>query len=164
VKARIKNTIYSIKESTNGTKTSINGTDFRISSLKFENNKCVLEVNGRIFICDFILGSNNIEIQNNDLGSFTVEFPSDALLSAEKLAELSAAKSGSGKVKALMPGLVSKIMIQNGQEVQEGESLFILEAMKMENVVLSTSNGIISSINVAEGSTVSKGDLIMEIE
>jgi pyruvate carboxylase len=69
----------------------------------------------------------------------------------------------SGDIKAPMPGLVLKVLVEEGQEVHEETPLFILEAMKMENVIKSHGEGVVQSINVPEGTKVEKGQLIIQI-
>ncbi len=67
-------------------------------------------------------------------------------------------------VKAPMPGLVLSIDAKAGQEVQKGDPLLILEAMKMENVIKAPGDGIIKSIEVEKGQPVEKGQLLIEME
>ena len=67
-------------------------------------------------------------------------------------------------LKAPMPGLVLKLEVKEGQEVKENDSLLILEAMKMENVMVSPRNGIIKSISVNQGDAIEKGQLLIEFE
>ena len=67
-------------------------------------------------------------------------------------------------IKAPMPGLILEISVQVGQEVQEGDNLLILEAMKMENSFDSPRAGIIKSIAVEKGQAVDKGQLLIEFE
>lgn len=75
---------------------------------------------------------------------------------------------GAGKqvnsIKAPMPGLILTLNVEVGQEVQEGDSLLILEAMKMENNFASPRAGIIKSILVEKGQAVDKGQLLIEFE
>ncbi len=75
---------------------------------------------------------------------------------------------GAGKqvnaIKAPMPGLILSINVEVGQEVQENDSLLILEAMKMENNFNSPRAGIIKSILVEKGQAVDKGQLLIEFE
>jgi biotin carboxyl carrier protein len=66
-------------------------------------------------------------------------------------------------VKAPMPGLVIKILVQPGQEVPRGEGLLILEAMKMENEMKADRTGVVDSIMVAEGSAVEMGQPLIRI-
>jgi biotin carboxyl carrier protein len=64
-------------------------------------------------------------------------------------------------LKAPMPGLVLEISVEVGQEVAKGETLLILEAMKMENVIKSPTDGVIKSIAVNKTDTVEKNQLIL---
>jgi acetyl/propionyl-CoA carboxylase alpha subunit len=73
-------------------------------------------------------------------------------------------ESHKSEFKAPMPGLVLKIKKQKGDYVKIGEPLIILEAMKMENELRSTSEGTITSINVTEGNSVEKNSIILTIE
>ena len=67
-------------------------------------------------------------------------------------------------VKAPMPGLVLQITATLGQDVQKGDTLLILEAMKMENVIKATGEGRVKSIAVQQGAAVEKGQLLIEFE
>ncbi len=67
-------------------------------------------------------------------------------------------------VKSPMPGLVLHIMVEAGQEVAKGETLLILEAMKMENAIKAPADAVIKSINVVKGAAVDKGQLLIEME
>lgn len=67
-------------------------------------------------------------------------------------------------VKAPMPGLVFKMHAKIGDSISKGDSLLILEAMKMENVLKSSGEGIIKNIKVSEGEAVEKGQILIELE
>jgi biotin carboxyl carrier protein len=67
-------------------------------------------------------------------------------------------------VKAPMPGLVLGIKKKVGDSVELGESLIVLEAMKMENDIRSPASGIIKEIFSKEGASVEKGESILKIE
>ena len=67
-------------------------------------------------------------------------------------------------IKAPMPGLILEINVSVGQQVNEGDNLLILEAMKMENSFASPRTGTIKSIAVAKGDSVNKGQLLIEFE
>jgi biotin carboxyl carrier protein len=83
---------------------------------------------------------------------------------AAKLSELKTAVSHKMERKAAMPGLVLKIKKQAGDSVSQGETVMILEAMKMENDVRAQVSGKIKSINVKEGMAVEKGYTLFTIE
>ena len=62
-----------------------------------------------------------------------------------------------------MPGLIVKILTQEGAEVKQGDKLIIVEAMKMENALASTVSGFVKKIHVKEGVPVEKDALLIEI-
>jgi biotin carboxyl carrier protein len=72
--------------------------------------------------------------------------------------------SHAGEVHALIPGLVGKLFVKQGDIVGVGQKLLILEAMKMENEIDSPIAGLIENIHLKSGDRVQKGDLIMEIK
>ncbi|MCV2869477.1 acetyl/propionyl/methylcrotonyl-CoA carboxylase subunit alpha [Defluviimonas sp. WL0002] len=63
-----------------------------------------------------------------------------------------------------MPGLVVKISVEEGQEVQEGQALATVEAMKMENILRAERKGVVRKINAAAGASLKVDDVIMEFE
>jgi len=63
-----------------------------------------------------------------------------------------------------MPGLIVKISVAEGQEVQEGQALATVEAMKMENILKAERKGIVKKINAAPGVSLKVDDVIMEFE
>jgi acetyl/propionyl-CoA carboxylase alpha subunit len=71
---------------------------------------------------------------------------------------------GSTMVRAPMPGLVKAVHLAEGGVVQRGESIVVLEAMKMENILRAPATGIVRRISVAPGVTVEKGDVLCTIE
>lgn len=66
------------------------------------------------------------------------------------------------EIKAPMPGLVLNVMVEEGQEVKKGESLLVLEAMKMENVIKSPAEGLVKKILIQKGDKVEKNELLIQ--
>ena len=66
-------------------------------------------------------------------------------------------------IKAPMPGLVSRYIVSVGESVQAGDTLVILEAMKMENSLPAPEAGVVRDLPVKVGTTVKKGDILAEI-
>ncbi|MEZ4984576.1 MAG: acetyl-CoA carboxylase biotin carboxyl carrier protein subunit [Saprospiraceae bacterium] len=67
-------------------------------------------------------------------------------------------------INAPMPGLVLKIMVEPGQAVEPGQTLLILEAMKMENVIKAVASGVVETVKVSQGAAVEKGQLLVQME
>ncbi len=63
-----------------------------------------------------------------------------------------------------MPGLIVKVDVKEGQDVQEGQALCTVEAMKMENILRAERKGVVSKINAAAGDSLAVDDVIMEFE
>ncbi|MCE2397612.1 MAG: biotin/lipoyl-binding protein [Gemmatimonadetes bacterium] len=63
-----------------------------------------------------------------------------------------------------MPGLVVRIEVKEGDEVEEGEALLIVEAMKMENELRATAAARVARVPVRPGQAVEKGQLLVEFE
>lgn len=72
-------------------------------------------------------------------------------------------QTGDGRVKAPIPGLVTQVMIGVGDEVETGQPLLVLEAMKMQNEIRAPRSGVISSVEVAPGQGVTLHQLLVEI-
>jgi biotin carboxyl carrier protein len=73
-------------------------------------------------------------------------------------------KASQGGLLTQMPGKVVKIMVKMGEKVKNGQTLVILEAMKMENEIKCTSDGVIKAIHVSEGQALEQGVLMLEVE
>lgn len=83
---------------------------------------------------------------------------------AAKLSELKSTATHKMETKAPMPGMVIKIKKNVGDIVSQGESIMILEAMKMENDLRAQVSGKIKSISVKEGMAVEKGNVLFTLE
>ena len=69
-----------------------------------------------------------------------------------------------GGLKTQMPGKVIKIPVEVGTEVNKGETVIVLEAMKMENEIKASYDGVVKEIYVKEGQALDNGVLMMELE
>jgi len=75
-----------------------------------------------------------------------------------------AAQTGTGAVLAVMPGKIIQVLVEAGQEVQEGDPVCVLEAMKMENEIRAHQGGVVRAVHVRSGDDVEKDQLLVEIE
>lgn len=79
-------------------------------------------------------------------------------------ARTSASASGPVEVKATLPGLIVAVETSTGSEVEAGDPLLTIEAMKMQNEVRAPRAGRVTSVAVAAGETVATGQLLLRIE
>jgi acetyl/propionyl-CoA carboxylase alpha subunit len=96
---------------------------------------------------------------NTNTYHFSIEDQYDELLHKMGIDMLHAGTVS--ELKAPMPGLVLKILVEEGQEVKKGDNLLILEAMKMENIIKSPADVTIGSLKVKPGSKVEKNQVII---
>lgn len=72
--------------------------------------------------------------------------------------------SRDGRIKAPIPGIIMRILVSEGQQVSAGQSVVVLEAMKMENEVRAPRAGVVRKLNVTPGQGVMLNELLAEIE
>jgi len=72
-------------------------------------------------------------------------------------------KEGESRVTAPVPGLVARVLVQPGDHVESGQTLLVLEAMKMENEIRAPRSGVVSRLNVHPGQSVTLRELLAEI-
>ena len=111
---------------------------------------------------DVNLPSKTVRLKLNGK-SFQVEISGMLDQMIESLGLDSLEEDHGGEIHSPMPGLVLDVVVKEGDEVKEGDSLLILEAMKMENVIKAPANGTIASIQVTKNQSVEKGELLLEL-
>ncbi len=130
-----------------------------IEAMKMEND-IVAEGDGTIKSVKVTLGQNVIQ------GDILVEFEGAANEPAPAAPQASAPKTapGSKTVVAPLPGTVKRITVKEGQEVKRGETVVIVEAMKMENNIAAETNGKVKAIFVRPDQQVNQGEALIELE
>jgi len=68
------------------------------------------------------------------------------------------------KIYSQIPGTVIKVYVEEGQKVNEGDLMMVLEAMKMKNKILFTQNGVVKKIYVSENEKIPKNHLMIELK
>jgi biotin carboxyl carrier protein len=74
------------------------------------------------------------------------------------------AAAGAGAVLAIMPGKIIRVLVEVGQQVQDGQPVCVLEAMKMENELHAHQSGAVQAVHVKPGDDVEKDQVLVEIE
>lgn len=124
-------------------------------------------------VCQLHLdGRSHMYVVRRDGDDWSVGWAGDLMSVAvedERTRELKQLTGGSdgrkqgGVVKAPMPGLVVRVAVEEGQEIGQGASVVVLEAMKMENEIAAPVGGIVKSVNVKPGQAVEKGAVLVEV-
>jgi biotin carboxyl carrier protein len=96
---------------------------------------------------------------NNHIYTLSAKDQFDVLLDKMGLSNLMSAKVS--EIKAPMPGLVLKVLVDEGAEIKKGDNLFVLEAMKMENIIKAPADVTVKTIKIKPGDKVEKGQILI---
>ena len=148
-------------------KYTINGAQFDVTIDSIVGSKAKVEVNGIPFEVE-MQGSSLVEEALPTVSTEAAAAPAApaAAPAAEPAAPAAAAKSGPGAgapVKAPLPGVVTTILVKEGQGVKKGETVLVLEAMKMENNITAEADGTVTGICVSAGDSVMEGTTLITI-
>lgn len=142
-------------------KYKVNGAQFDVTIDSIVGNMAKVEVNGIPFEVE-MQGSSLVE--ENLPTQAAAEAGAPAPTPAAPAAAAPAAGPGAGTpVKAPLPGVVTKICVAVGQAVKKGDTVLVLEAMKMENNITAESDGAVTGICVAAGDSVMEGSVLLTI-
>jgi len=112
-------------------------------------------------VVNFNSAEKTAEIKvNNNVYLVTAKDQFDVLLDKLGLSNLNAAKISD--IKAPMPGMVLKVFVAEGMEIKKGDNLFILEAMKMENIIKAPADVVVKKVKIKPGDKVEKGQILMQ--
>ena len=97
---------------------------------------------------------------NGNIYQISIEDQFDVLLKQLGLDNLAANKVS--EIKAPMPGLVLKVLVEENAEVKKGDNLLVLEAMKMENILKSSTDGTVKKVLIKQGDKVEKNQILVQ--
>jgi biotin carboxyl carrier protein len=121
-------------------------------------DEILLNIDGKVYNTIICSNTSSYSICVNGK-SFDIEKKS-----ASQILSGSAAKKQKRDVRTSMPGKIVEILLEEGTEVDEGQAVLILEAMKMQNEIKSPQNGKITRINPKPGDSVETGALLFTVE
>ena len=125
------------------------------------------DVNEESSVANVVVNGTPYEVEIQGAKVSTIKKAQAAAPSADAAQAVSAARPAAGpgvKVTAPLPGTVVGVKVGVGDKVTAGQTLIVLEAMKMENNIDAVQGGTVKSINTQAGATVMEGDLLMVIE
>jgi biotin carboxyl carrier protein len=129
----------------------IRGTQYNVDIKDIQKNDVKIEVNGTPY---------HITLEQEVTTNKTPTIVRRRLPLEEKPETIQHSLS---TIKAPLPGSIFKLMVNEGDEAKKGDTLLIMEAMKMENNILAEEDGTVKSIKVKEGDTVLQNDILIEL-
>ncbi|MBW6513146.1 MAG: biotin/lipoyl-binding protein [Candidatus Syntrophosphaera sp.] len=132
----------------------IGGQRYEAQVLEYSSDHAKININGTDYL---------IQIEDDTQSQIPV------LPQQEKAVPLAAAFSSgfsadTGEIRAPLPGVISSLRVQEGDAVKKGQTILVLEAMKMESEIAAPVDCVIGSIHVKEHAPVQEGDLLMTLE
>ena len=129
-------------------------------------------VYGQNGVLSLLLGGKSYEVKQETVGAETNVVVGHERFNAlvrdprsfRSRSRVGAAEQGVMKIKAPMPGKVVRVLAGVGTQVELGQSVIVIEAMKMQNELKAPKSGMVKKINVAEGAAVDAGQALAEVE
>ena len=135
-------------------KLKINGNDYNVVINDVQESVASIEVNGSNYKVEFekpIVKPTAIKVVKTATAAPAVS------AAAPKPAAAPAPTAGGTTVSSPLPGVILDVCVKEGDTVKNGQKIMVLEAMKMENVIEATADGVIKSIKVNKGDSVMEG-------
>jgi biotin carboxyl carrier protein len=145
-----------------------------------EQWKCMLDgreipvdvIYGQNGVLSLLLGGRSYEAKQETVGGETNVVVGHERFNASvrdprslrSRSRVGATEPGVMQIKAPMPGKVVRILAAVGDKVEAGQSVIVIEAMKMQNELKAPKNGAVKKIKVAEGAAVEAGQALAEVE
>ncbi len=164
IKAAVKNNSYQIDF--NKEEVIVDGQEFDLDLVELSEGKYHIISDHKSYSVELVSldrAKKLVSVKvNNHVYEVVLKDKMDELLEKLGMDNLSEAKTED--LKAPMPGLILEIAVERGQPIVKGDKLLILEAMKMENVIKATSDGIVEDIKVKVGNSVENGQILIAFE
>jgi biotin carboxyl carrier protein len=138
-------------------KYTINGNQYAVAIGEVEDTTATVIVNGEEYKVEW-------EAEAEPEKKVVVRKPAAEAPAAESAENSSAAVNTNNAVKAPLPGVITSIEVNVGDEVKAGDTLLVLEAMKMANNIEAEKDGKVTAICVKAGQTVMEDDALVVIE
>ncbi|MDR1881280.1 MAG: biotin/lipoyl-binding protein [Prevotella sp.] len=134
-------------------KYKINGKEYEVAVNKVEDTLAEVEVNGSSYRVE-------LEKKEEEVAAPKIQ---RSVASSSSAGDSRPAGGASGSVKSPLPGIIIDVMVNAGDEVKKGQTVVMLEAMKMENAIQAPQDGKVTEIKVAKGDSVLEGVVLLVI-
>ena len=134
-------------------KYKIKGAEYSVKINEVEGNMAKVEVNGIAYDVRY-------ESKNVATSPLTRKVAGPV---APQVQLQQPTQSSATTIKAPLPGTISSINVKVGDEVKRGDTLLVMEAMKMDNNIMASSNGVVKAIHVTVGQSVSQDDVLVDL-
>lgn len=139
----------------------VNGVDYEVEIEEIEGTTAKVTVNGKAFEVEL---KEPVKATTSKPAKVVTPVAAAAPAAAPAPASKPAAVTGEGaKVTAPLPGTITEVKVAVGQAVKAGETVIILEAMKMQNNIEAENSGTVTSILVGQGDAVMEGATLITI-
>lgn len=136
----------------------VNGNDYTVKIKNVEDKLVSLTVNDVLY---------EVEVEGlatNPTRMSTKEVQTPVLQSSEPVVKPVVTSGTAHPLRSPLPGVVLELLVKEGDSVKTGQTLLILEAMKMENNIGADRDGVIEKINAHKGDAVLEGDVLLTIK
>lgn len=147
---------------------TLGGRDVALELIEAKTDSLTLAVDNQVGFYEFhkLKGRINEVMHGNRLYSLRLLNPQQDALE-KLLEEFGAGLGGTAtetKITAPMPGKILGVSVAAGERIELGQVVLVLEAMKMENEISSTVEGVVKELRIKVGDTVNTGDVLLEVE
>ena len=142
----------------NDIQVELNGHTYQVAVEFLNSEEILLNIDGKIYNAIICPSNSAFRVCVNGL-SFDIQKKSVSQILGEKQSQ-----KQKRDVKTSMPGKIVKVLLSEGEEVEEGQAVLILEAMKMQNEIKSPQKGMVTRIAPKAGESVETGALLFSVE
>ncbi len=161
-KAQINKSSFDIDQTAEGL--TVNGSPLNWDLVEFAKGCFHILLNDKSYRAEVIKAdpaTKTFQVKvNGNIHTVALKDKFDLLL--EKMGMAGTGTSKINNIKAPMPGLIIDLKVKAGDQVNPGDALLILEAMKMENILKSPGAGTVKAVKVKKGDSVEKGTVLLE--
>lgn len=145
----------------------ISGREYKAQVKELSADSALVEVDGKEYTVELAhLGRKTVtaaEMSRVSVAATAAPIAAATPVAAPPPPKRSVVAAGDGAITAPMPGSIFQMKTQEGAQVQAGQVLLVMEAMKMENPITAPFNGTVTKVFVREGDNVGEGDLLVEV-